>query len=145
MTIKLQQSTIAIIALLSISVGFSVQQKLSLSGCICPGGTLTLECGIEGSGTTVWKGNFIRDCSGSTEIPFRHINDFTQLSQICNNGAITAKALGVNNNIYTSQISINMTMIPLVNGSTVTCAHDDGNNSMRTVDTWTMIGMPTCV
>ena len=138
---------IDITAILSISIGSSAQSKLSVSGCICPGSNLTFECSIEGGGTTVWRGSFIRDCSGSAEIPFRHINDligFTQLSQICNNGAVTAKALSTNNNTYTSQLSINMTVIPLLNGSTVTCAHDDGNNNVRIVDKWTMIGMPVC-
>ena len=134
--------------MISISIGFeSAEPKLSVSGCICPGNNLVFECSIEGGGTTVWRGSFIRDCSGSTEIPFRHISDptvFTQLSQLCNNGAITATALSANKTTYTSQLSINTSVIPLSNGSTVTCVHDDGNNRERIIDTWMMIGTPIC-
>ena len=89
----------------------------------------------------MWKGSFIRDCVGSSEsdILLRHGPGFTQRSQICNKGAVTARALSLHNNTYTSQLNINMTMISLLNGSTVACAHgtDDEENI---VGIWTMIG-----
>ena len=116
-------------------------------GCICPGSNLTFECAIEGGGTTVWSGSFITNCqSVGTEISLRHSDQFTQGYETCNNGAVTVIPLSVmiNNNTtsYTSQLHINMTMISLLNGSTVTCAHDqyDGNDK-TIVGSWTMIGM----
>ena len=126
------------------AAGFSIQQNGFLrppSGCICPGSNLTFECAIEGGGTTVWSGSFITNCQTvGTEISLRHGDQFTQGHEICNNGAVTVTPLSIKNNIYTSQLNINMTIISLLNGSSVTCAHYISDRETVT-DRWTMIGI----
>ena len=126
------------------SAGLSWQENRFLlppSGCICPGSEFTFECNIKGPGATIWRASFINDCFGSGEIALIHNDRFNQ-NQTCNDGAIIAKALGVNNNTYTSQLIINVTMASLLNGRTVTCGYDDYiKNKAVTVGTWMMIGM----
>ena len=132
------------------STGLSLQENRLLlppSGCICPGSELTFTCTIEGGGITVWRGSFINNinCIGSSEsdILLLHDAEFIGLHKICNDGAITATGLSINNNSYTSRLSINVTVISLLNGSTVICAHEDYSTpGVGIFDTWTMIGMP---
>ena len=119
------------------------EDRLSLlpSGCICPGSELTFTCTIQGGGLTLWRGSFINNCIGNSEgdISFRHGVGFTQHSETCNEGAVTATALRANDANYTSELTINMTMMSLSNGSTVTCFHDNDTAEI-VVGTWTMIG-----
>ena len=120
--------------------------SLPPSGCICPGSNLTFECTIEGGGITVWSGNFFTDCSaspGNKEISFRHDRfDVADYYGTCNDGAVTARPHNyLENSIFTSQLHINMTVVSLSNGSTVTCAHDK-DGEVTVVGTWTMIGRP---
>ena len=93
---------------------------------------------------TVWNGTFFDDCSGLADITLTHDRFSTSgYHGICNNGAIVAQPHSlrpVEDGIYTSQLHINMTMISILNGSTITCSHYKGNGELIIVGMWTMIG-----
>ena len=57
-------------------------------------------------------------------------NSFASLRPLpCNNGAITAHAIGAENGSYTSLITIRVSSE--LNGTTVVCAHDNGTLSIE--------------
>ena len=78
-----------------------------------------------GGGATVWLGTAFQ-CDGNTHgfIALRH----TQFGRshkpegTCNNGAIIARAIGVVNDSYISQL--NVTVSTELNNTTVECCHD---------------------
>ena len=91
-----------------------------------PGDVLTTECTIIGGtgDATVWRGTAFQ-CDYS-EIVLLH-NRFIEPQNFivpCNNGAIAARALGIVNNSYISQL--NVTASPELNNTTVECWHDNG-------------------
>lgn len=110
-------------------------------GCICPDSELTFDCTIKGRGATVWSASFINDCHGNEDVTLNHVDAFNQI-QTCNDGAITAKAMGADtaNLMYTSRLVINLTVISLSNGSFITCAHYTDEDPVAK-KSWTMIGM----
>ena len=89
-----------------------------------PGDVLTTEYAIMGGGATVWQGiAFQCDSNNHGFISLRH-SLFVVSNKpegYCNNGAIVARALGVVNGTYVSQI--NVTVSPELNNTTMECVH----------------------
>ena len=90
----------------------------------CSGDVLTTECAIMGGGATIWEGITIQCDSNYREfISLRH-SQFLESSKpegTCNNGAIVARALGVVNGSYVSQLNITVSLE--LNNTTVECVH----------------------
>ena len=106
---------------------FSIQND---PGCLCPGYTVTYQCSVVGGGTTVWQGTAFQ-CSGlNSFILLRHskFNASEKAYGECNNGAIVARAIGVLDNYYTSQL--NVTLSPEMNNRTVECVYDNGTETI---------------
>ena len=113
-------------------VGFSNSEfkSLSRSDCVCPENLIIYQCSIVGAGTTVWQGTAFQ-CSGlNRHISLRHSKFNTSEKPFgeCNNGAITARAIGVVDNNYTSQL--NVTVSPELNNKTVECVYDNGTEEI---------------
>ena len=107
------------------------QLSLVSTGCICSGDVLTYECSVVGSGSTVWEGSAFQ-CSGINHnfIVFRHSqfhNSPEKPQGVCNNGGIVARAIGVVDNNYISQL--NVTVSPMINNKTVKCVYDSLHSS----------------
>ena len=92
----------------------------------CSGDLLTLQCSALGAGITVWEGSAILECYGTNTntISLSHsgYNLPDKPRRVCNNGAIVARAIGVDGNNYTSQL--NVTVSAEVNNKTVECVHE---------------------
>ena len=105
-----------------------------VSGCMCPGCTLTYECMVVGRprGITLWQGSAFDNCQGR-EISLLHHRFGTSVHQTCNNGSIVAvgREFDAVNGFYTSQLNITVTCTMI--GKTVECIHDDIQN-ITTVD-----------
>ena len=94
-------------------VGYALDNMLSLiSGCMCPGCTLTYECTVVGrpTGITVWQGSALENCRNQ-EISLIHYQFGTSVHQTCNNGSIVAVGQEFDsvNGSYTSQLNITVT------------------------------------
>ena len=73
----------------------------------------------------MWQGTEVFDCPDfSNEIVLRHLNFGSSVMGECNTGAIVGRSLRVEDNCYTSQLSI--VYSERLNGKNVTCAHDNG-------------------
>ena len=89
-----------------------------MTGCVCPGDTLTYECTATGQdGLTIWTGTAF-ECSFSNELVLLH-SRFTSASGLCNNGDIVARGVSVEDNNYTSQL--NVTVTSETAGKTIEC------------------------
>ena len=95
-----------------------------MSGCVCPGDTLTYECTVMGGIWTVWTGSAF-NCY---EIALLHSRFMNTRTYTCNNGAIVAQSLSVEGNYYTSQL--NVTITPDIIGKTIECIVDNGTRSI---------------
>ena len=111
-----------VISVASVSVSTcSTYQVIS-----CPGDVhvLTIECTIMGGGATVWQGTaFQCDSNNQNFISLRHsqfLKSFKPEGD-CNNGAIVARALGVVNGSYISELNVTASLE--LNNTTVECAH----------------------
>ena len=95
-------------------------------GCTCPGEILTYECTVEGAGATVWKGSAFNCRSANDGITLLHSRfDLSGGTDgECNNGAIVGRSLRVEDNYYTSLLSVTIT--PDMTGRSITCIHDNG-------------------
>ena len=117
-----------------IFIGTALSNRInfqSLTTCNCLAQNVTYECTVSGGAFTVWSGSAFM-CQGE-EIPLRHFG-FLAASGECNNGAIIGRGVEItNNNCYTSQLSVRLSL-ELV-GRTVTCSIDDGLNSVTQVGT----------
>ena len=104
--------------------------QLNFSGPVCLGDTLTFECTVIGGASTVWKGSIFECSTTNNEIPFLH-NRFNSTTiattKSCNDGAIVALGLDIEDNRYTSHL--NVTINSNMTGKKVKCAHDDGTSS----------------
>ena len=136
---KSHKINITAIMLLQYSTGVTgtlEQSKLVLiKGCACPGGTLTYECSIVGDqgGATIWFGNAFNCASNESVLFHSRFTDTGTLDE-CNNGAIVARSLSANGNIYTSQL--NVTVTPDTAGKTITCIHDPLTGQCQTQTNW---------
>lgn len=82
-------------------------------------------CTIVGDGITQWDGTAF-DCTNSNnEILLSHNNFPNGANGLCNDGQITGRSLSVENNCYTSQLSVNTSAA--FNNKTIRCIH---NNQM---------------
>ena len=93
--------------------------------CGCPGQNVSYSCTVNGGVFTKWSGTAFM-CGGN-EIILRH-NDFEGSVRECNNGAIAGYGTQIDGDCYTSRLDV--TLSPELNGRTVTCSVDDGNNVM---------------
>ena len=126
------------------SQGIASRNQLILTNdCPCPGQNLTFECTIVGGGTTEWQGAEVFDCPDfSNEILLRHNNFGSTVMGECNAGAIVGRSLRVEDNCYTSQLSV--VYSESLNGRNVICAHDDGfaiSSRISLMITHNMIGI----
>ena len=100
---------------------------------------LTFECTVVGTGSTVWE-ECAFECDGTNYnfIVLRHseFNTSEKPQGVCNNGGIIARAIGVVNNRYTSQLML--TVSPEMNNRTVECVHDY-NLTSTVVDSATIL------
>lgn len=91
--------------------------------CLCPEvNHAYFQCTAVGGLFTVWRGSALL---GGCEIILRHSNfDSGQATGACNNGAVIAEGVNVDNGCYTSQL----TLIPnlSIEGQTLECAVDNG-------------------
>ena len=86
--------------------------KLSLlSTCTCLGHEVIYECTVSGGGATSWEGTALESCSWST-ILLRHSefnNSNYGINTTCGtSGHIYSRAVSSNNEIYTSQLILNV-------------------------------------
>ena len=80
-------------------------------------------CTIVGPGNTIWSGTAFNCSSVMNETILRH-SQFASpgASGRCNNGAIVTRSLGVvNNNCYSSQLNVNVSLD--MNNKTIQCAY----------------------
>ena len=98
-------------------------RMITRSVCGCFGEILTYECTVLGGsgGATIWTGSALTDCP-SNEIVLLH-QRFTGTIRSCNNGATVAQSLHVQNNLYTSQLNITITLD--TTEKTIMCVYDD--------------------
>ena len=90
--------------------------------CTCEGYNQTYECTISGGAATVWKGSAFDCPERGNEITLFHNNNSTV--GVCNDGEITARIIRVENDTYTTQLTVNISS-ELV-GQNITCANDTG-------------------
>ena len=101
---------------------FLSEYNIKLTGeCACLGDTLTYNCAVLGrfEGATVWSGT-VFDCA-SNDVTLLHSAYRSDVGAfgMCNNGAIAAWSLGVENSYYTSQLYVRLTSD--VVGKTIAC------------------------
>ena len=94
-------------------------KSLSSTGCVCPDDVLSFTCTAVGSGSTIWNGTAF-ECTGN-EIILRHsaFNGMDGISGECNNRAIIARSLSVDDMSYTSQL--NVTVSDGIHNKSVAC------------------------
>lgn len=110
-------------------------------GCICPQAVndtqnFVYECTTIGPISTTWRGSAFNCPGNGNEILLRH-SRFTMQggdSGQCNNGNIMGRSLGVDDNCYTSQLSV--TYSPALRGTSIMCVHNNGASQ----DAETVIG-----
>ena len=101
------------------------------SGCSCPGSTVVYECGVEGSGLTLWE---VAECSGDEAITLSSSN-FVNSDDVCMNGEVLGRGISEKDNCYISTLTLNVSeslsdevvMCFLDNG---TMAHLIGNSTL---------------
>jgi hypothetical protein len=93
---------------------------------LCPGDVLTTECATMGYGATVWQGTAFQCGDARDEIVLFHSQSGGSYNPkgYCNNGALTAEALGIVNTSYISQLNVTVSLE--LNNTTVECWHDNG-------------------
>ena len=100
-------------------------QFTAINDCTCPGYDSLYQCTVTGGIATIWKGTIVNCRSADNEVILLHNTNFTSLrAESCNNGAITGRAIRVENSTYTSQLIVRISTE--MNGSTIDCAHDTG-------------------
>ena len=90
--------------------------------CTCEGYNQIYECTITGGAATVWKGSAFDCPERGNEITLFHNNNSTV--GVCNDGEITARIIRVENDIYTTQLTVNVSSE--LDGQNITCANDTG-------------------
>ena len=106
--------------------GESTSKLTMLTSCICPGYEIVFECTVAGVGGTIWHGTALEECTDG-RIILRHsqFESGYNITQTCGaSGTIIGHAVSVENDFYTSQLTINVSQH--LNGSTVECASDSG-------------------
>ena len=111
------------------------------SSCgVCAGQQLLYECTVVGPGTTIWEGSAFQCAGGS--ILLSHSQFLSGITDVCNNGDIVGRSLSVDNNCYTSQLSI--TTDVTMDGETILCVHNNRSKDITigasTIDI--IVGIP---
>ena len=89
------------------------------SNCVCEGYNLVYECSITGHGTIIWRGIAFECPHSSDEIVlFQNSRGI----HVCNDGAITGRIIGADNNTYMSQLTVLVSDETI--GMNVSCFHD---------------------
>ena len=108
-------------------IGFAARNEListADSHCMCPGQTITYECTVVGGISTVWSGSVIGPGCESSLFHSAFQNSSESITIVCDNGTVVGRRIGVNNNCYTSQLSILLT--PNLDQRTIQCSVDNG-------------------
>ena len=109
-------------------------QLSDASTCTCPSDTVsvTYECTVIGGFVTIWQGSAINKYCMDTDdqILLLHSCFESAINNLitCSNGTIVSMSVGIENNSYTSQLTI-MTDISNILGDTVVCVHSHGGNT----------------
>ena len=90
------------------------------TGCACAGDTLTYDCTAVGLGNTLWEGS-VFVCAGNSIVLLHTQYGGGGTSGVCNGGEVTARSIEVNNNCYTSRLSIRVS--PSFNNKTIKCTY----------------------
>ena len=88
-------------------LGYAARNELvptTTSNCSCPGEIITYECTIVSGSFTLWS------VGAGCQILLRHSQPFTDSLGTCNNGEVVAQGVEVNNNCFTSQLNILLTL-----------------------------------
>ena len=93
----------------------------------CPGDKLIFECAVEGRVATVWQEIALEFDNSYDEIVFFHSRFNTSTSSSCSNEAVVGMSIGVENNLYISQLVVRIK--DRMNMSQVKCVRDDGNRA----------------
>ena len=91
--------------------------------CACLGETVVYRCNVRGVGNTQWHGSAF-DCA-TNDVILRH-NRYTELGGVmgeCNNGIITGNSIGVENDIYVSEIRVDV--VEGLLGGSISCTHNE--------------------
>ena len=107
-------------------------QLVSTSPCDCLDQTLTYECTVMGGpgGATVWTGTALNCPNDEIVLLHRRFTDLDRAIRSCNNGATVVQSLAIQDNLYTSQLTV--TIVPNVAGKSFMCFYDgmgDGTGS----------------
>ena len=93
------------------------------NGCVCPGDNLIFRCTALATAddVTIWKGTAIDCRDGNNIIVLIHSRFISPggTSRDCNNGAIVARSIGLEDRQYTSQL--NVTVTNEMAGKTIIC------------------------
>ena len=115
---------------------YTVSNELLLvteSNCSC---TIVYQCTVTGKGSTVWQGSAFHCDDTEGSLTLRHSQFASGMyEEECNGGEVVARAIGVNESIFTSQFSL--TVSPEMNNKTVECAYDNGT-TVSVIDTATV-------
>ena len=88
---------------------------------VCAGDQLNYNCSIMGGTATLWTGSAFNCPQDGSEITLRHrLFASNQALGICNNGDITGHGIRVDNDCFTSQLSV--TVSGSFDNKTVQCA-----------------------
>ena len=106
-------------------------ELITINGCVCPGGSVTLQCSVTEAGVTVWGGSAFDCMSSSNVITLLHsrFNSTGGTNGTCNNGTIVGKSIGVKNNHYTSRLYVRISS-DLV-GKDIECIRDNGTKTEK--------------
>ena len=74
---------------------------------------------------TVWRGNAL-DCSNGISLRHGLFRDTGYANATCNNGAVVARIVSLENNCHTSQLTVNTSLN--FDGKSVQCSSDDGSS-----------------
>ena len=110
----------------------ALSQLVVLSGCVCPGKELRLECTVVGGFATIWRGTAF-DCPGhGDEIDLHHSRFESGIAFECPKGMIIGRSHNRTydglNYTFTSQLIIHLpslnSMSNTLEGETVLCLHN---------------------
>ena len=101
----------------------------STGGCErwCPGDKLIFECAVEGGVATIWQGIALECDISYDEIVLLHSRFNTSTSSSCSSEAVVGMSIGVENNLYISQLVVRVK--DRMNMRQVKCVRDDGNRA----------------
>ena len=88
---------------------------------------MMFQCSVIGEGNTVYEGSAFDCHSSRNEITLLHsrFSSNSATSKVCNNGDIVGKSLRVEDDCYTSQLSVKVSSNLI--GKTVKCLYDNGS------------------